>query len=292
MATLNTGINGYIRKLRPTPGQIGEARARRDTAIKKLQRTDFRLSKLRKSGSIAKHTALRPVNDADVVAFMHQGMDLDKADEEFDELTEWMEERYGVRGATVRQQPHSIGILYESGPSVDIVPGVSLDQNGVTGEIRNRDTNEWIITSPAKQVNRVKYLAQREPRFYNYVRLAKQWGKLCDNGYSSYAMELLAERAFLGESGFEMPIGWAYVLEGFFEGVIEWVDSGEILEDWGNPENDVTEHWYKSQLKYISNMAEEDLEWLEEAINKDSKSYNREACRVMKKIFGDEFPPW
>ena len=104
-------------------------------------------------------------------------------------------------------------------------------------------------------------------------------------------MELLAERAFLHDGDFEMPIGWAYVLKGFFEEVIEWVDSGEILEDWGNPDNDVTEHWYKSQLKYISDIAEEDLDWLEEAINKDSKNHNREACTIMKEIFGEQFPP-
>jgi len=289
MNTLQDAIARYIERLQPTQEQLKLAKERREKAIQKLHRTEFGVANLRQSGSLAKHTAIAPVRDADVIAYMRQGTSQEVAIELFDKLADWMREEYRGSGVTVRRQPHTIGIIYESGPNVDIVPGITVDDKGRKGLILNRHTGEWIQTNPVEQKEAIDYIVNKEPRFLDLVRLAKVWGKKQKHEYESYAMELLAGIPFLITEKLTVADDWPNFIYGFLWGVGYQVENEEPLYDWGSPNYNIFYDWTHDKLWDLKDAAYHDMHLVKDAIKAEKVGDMKTALKLMRQVFGDEF---
>ena len=141
---------------------------------------DFTLKKMRLSGSLAKGTALRSLNDIDVACYI-SGADAPK---DVQALLDYLAER--LRRAfpnfspdQVQPQTYSVRVSFRgSGLDVDVVPILYDDDPLWYGNLVSQDDGSFLKTSiPLHLEFAAKRKRTQEKHFAQVVRLVKFWAK-------------------------------------------------------------------------------------------------------------------
>lgn len=171
---------------------------------------DYGLIKTLLSGSLAKGTALKTLNDIDVAFYVKA----EKGSRSESDLLNWLAER--LREAYPQMNPdqikvnkHSVCIKYAvSGLSVDIVPVLYKGDPDDRGYLFAVDGGKAVLTSiPLHLAFTRKRKAQQKDHFAQIVRLVKWWvrlQKIKDDGFrlKSFMTEMIV--AHLADNGVSM----------------------------------------------------------------------------------------
>lgn len=177
-----------------------QARRLRDKLESYLtEHPDFTLRKILISGSLAKGTALRSINDIDVGCYVSGA----NAPEDIAELLEYIAERLrkafpNFTSDQVKPQTYSIAVSFKgSGLDVDIVPILYDDDPQWYGNLVNQDDGSFLRTSIPLHL---EFLGKRkkahDKHFAQVVRLAKFWAQKNKNEnenfrFKSFMIEMI-----------------------------------------------------------------------------------------------------
>lgn len=139
---------------------------------------DFTLKKMMLSGSLAKGTALRALNDIDVACYI-AGAD---APRDIQELLKYLAERLrrafpNFQPDQVQPQTYSVTVSFRgSGLDVDVVPILYDGDPDWYGDLVSQDDGSFLRTNIPRHLEFTrKRKAAQETHFAQVVRLAKYW---------------------------------------------------------------------------------------------------------------------
>jgi tRNA nucleotidyltransferase (CCA-adding enzyme) len=182
---------------------------------------DFTLKKMLLSGSLAKGTALRSLNDIDIACYI-SGADAPK---DVTRLLEYLAER--LRKAfpnfspdQVKPQTYSVTVSFRgTGLDVDVVPILYNGDPDWTGNLVSQDDGSFLETNIPRHIAFMKKRKDAQPdHFSQVVRLVKFWArgiKDANEGFrfKSFMIELIL--AHLADRGLDLS-DYPEALQHFF----------------------------------------------------------------------------
>jgi hypothetical protein len=182
---------------------------------------DFTLMKMRLSGSLAKGTALRSLNDIDVAAYI-SGADAPK---DVRALLDYLAER--LRKAfpnfspdQVKPQTYSVTVSFRgSGLNVDVVPILYDGDPDWYGDLASQDDGSFLKTNIRRHLEFIgKRKKAQETHFSQVARLVKFWTRKVKNEqddfrFKSFMVELVL--AHLADGGADLS-DYPEALQHFF----------------------------------------------------------------------------
>jgi tRNA nucleotidyltransferase (CCA-adding enzyme) len=271
---------------------------------------DFALKRMQLSGSLAKGTALKTLNDIDVAVYVggvSSSIDLD-------DLLEYLEEK--IRKAypnfssdQIKRQNYSICVSFRgTGLDVDLVPIIYEDKPDWRGFLVSQVDGSYLETSIPLHLDFTKKRKNQQPEhFAQVVRLVKYWArkqkmevdgfrfksfmiemilaKLCDEGvdFSDYVEALQAFFTYIVKSNLDHKI--------IFEDYYKAKDVGEFSEpvqiiDPVNSENNVANLYTRYQADLIVNAAMEAGDAIDAAEFAPNKTLT---VQYWQSVFGPSF---
>jgi tRNA nucleotidyltransferase (CCA-adding enzyme) len=159
--------------------QVGRLRDKLDTYLS--EHPDFTLRKMLLSGSLAKGTALRTLNDIDVGCYI-SGADAPK---EIKDLLDYLAERLrkaypNFKPEQVQPQTYSVTVSFAgSGLNVDVVPVLYDDDPNWYGNLVSQDDGSLLKTSIPRHLEFIRKRKEKnDTHFAQVVRLVKFWAKI------------------------------------------------------------------------------------------------------------------
>lgn len=271
---------------------------------------DFTLKKMMLSGSLAKGTALRSLNDIDVACYI-SGVD---APSDISSLLEYLLER--LRNAfpnfsadQIKPQTYSVTVSFKgSGLDVDIVPILYFDDPNWYGKLVSQDDGSFLETSIPLHLDFInKRKKANEVHFAQIVRLVKFWVSKIkmerhNFRFKSFMVELiLADLADKGHDFSDYP----EALQHFFtylatsnlrerivfndyynvSSVGEFTEPVQII-DPVNPKNNASRLYTKTQADEIVDVALDAGDAIDSALAAPSK---QKTLYYWQKLFGPSF---
>ena len=182
---------------------------------------DFTLRKMLLSGSLAKGTALRSLNDIDVACYI-SGADVPS---EVTKLIEYLTERLqtafpNFQPDQVRPQTYSVKVSFRgTGLDVDVVPILYDDDPDWYGNLVSQDDGSYLKTCIPRHLEFAKKRKDAQPQdFAQVVRLIKFWVGNLKRGnpgfrFKSFMVEMILAR--LCDEGVELD-DYPEALQHFF----------------------------------------------------------------------------
>lgn len=160
---------------------------------------DFVLRKILLSGSLAKGTALRTLNDVDMACY------ISGADTSYDvkKLIEYLAERLrkiypNIEDAQVRLNTYSVTLSFRgSGNNIDVVPVIYNEDPDWYGDLVSQEDGSFLKTCIPRHLEFIKKRkSQNQTHFAQVVRLAKYWARnlkleRSDFKFKSFMIELI-----------------------------------------------------------------------------------------------------
>lgn len=310
MALTNTQIRYYDHNvLRLPQDKRQEYNAQVDRLITNVRQrlhehTEFRIARVIKAGSFAKHTILRKLATGDKldvdVAFYLEDRDINQETYETlgDDINGFLVAAYpnkSVEDFTIQKRAATVSFV-GSGLDVDIVPVV---------EIADRDGYGWQYGTDGTRVltcvpGQLAFIAERKRRdgdFRALVRLAKRWRNYHDvSGLKSYAIELLTAH-LLDQNGSAMPVEerfrrfLLYIVQSELKEAISFSETPQPLGAFSDPvviidpingENNVAGRIEESERQGIVESARESYEAAHFASTEND-------LELWKEVFGPKF---
>ena len=170
------------------------------------------------TGSYARFTAIRPVNDLDVFYIFRDGITTFGAIQELPKLAERLENEFSKRCSEhfdVEIQTHSIKLEFDDEFSIDVVPAVETDKKTEDFQtniyiVPNEETGEWISSDPKGYKELTKSVDEKSERnLRRAVRFVKSWKKgckTCDKNFKlkSFHIEQIFIEAFQNNPDMEL----------------------------------------------------------------------------------------
>jgi hypothetical protein len=176
---------------------------------------------------------------------------------------------------------------FMSWPDVDVVPAskVTNSDGSITHyNIPDMNREEWIETKPRLHSRHmIDASSERGSNFRRVVKMMKDWNRRQDVSIQSYHLEVIALQTSVSDWD---DTGWA---------VYQWFSKAETSLDWlWHEGKDVSEYLSferalkaKNQIKEAKNKAL--TAWYNTSNGKDD---HREAIRIWRSIFGNNFPTY
>ena len=291
-------------------GQARRLREKLETYLK--EHPDFSLKKMLISGSLAKGTALRSLNDIDISCYI-TGVD---APTDVKELIDFLVEKLqsvfpNFTSDQVTAQTYSVTVSFRgSGLNVDIVPILYNDDSNWYGNLVSQDDGSFLKTSIPRHLEFIKTRKNRhEKDFAQVVRLVKFWAKKmkAENEnfrFKSFMIELIL--AHLSDKGMDFS-DYPEALQHFFtfiaktnmkEKIIfnDFYNSSDVGSFWNpvqiidpvNAENNVSKLYTDYHANIIVEAALDAGDAIDAALSAPTKG---ETFRYWQKIFGQTFQP-
>ena len=271
---------------------------------------DFSLKKMMLSGSLAKGTALRTLNDIDVACYV-SGAD---APSDIPKLLEYIAER--LRKAfpnfspdQVKPQTYSITVSFKgSGLDVDIVPILYYGDDNWYGNLVSQDDGSFLKTSIPLHLDFIKKRKQKHDHNYaQMVRLAKFWArkekrekdgfrfksfmielilaKLSDNGvsFSDYPEALQSFFTYIATTNIRELIVFSDYYSADKVGLIS---TPVKIIDPVNEENNVSSLYTSAQADMIVDAALDAGDAIDAALTATTK---QDTVNYWQKVFGQSF---
>lgn len=271
---------------------------------------DFSLKRMMLSGSLAKGTALRSLNDIDVAVYISGS----EAPHDIRDLLDYLAER--LRKAfpnftpdQVKPQTYSVTVSFKgSGLDVDVVPVLYSGLPNWRGNLVSQEDGSFLETSIPLHLEFAKARKRAAPtHFAQVVRLAKYWArlmkqerqdfrfksfmielimaKLCDDGvdFSDYPEALQAFFTYLATSGLRQRIvfedNYAASKVGALSDLVQIIDPV-------NPSNNVARLYTQRNVDAIVDAAMEAGDAIEAATYAPTKQLT---VGYWQKVFGSSF---
>lgn len=193
----------------------------------------FDLVKMLHSGSVAKGTALRNVNDLDVAVYVKAGA----APAADTELIPWLAARLreanpNMASDQFEPQDHCVTVSFRgSGLDVDVVPVLYEGDENDCGYLVRKYTGQRVLTSIPRHLEFIRTRkATYGDDFNQLIRLTKWWKRIeasrdADFRFKSFMIELLW--AHLADGGLSLK-DYPEALEAFFAHVVKTELTGQI----------------------------------------------------------------
>ena len=271
---------------------------------------DFTLRKMLLSGSLAKGTALRSLNDIDVACYI-SGADVPS---EVAELIDYLAERLrtaypNFQRDQVQPQTYSVTVSFRgTGLDVDVVPILYDDNPDWYGNLVSQDDGSYLKTSIPRHLEFTKKRKDAQPQdFAQVVRLIKFWaGNLKRENpefrFKSFMVEMILSR--LCDEGLDFS-DYPEALQHFFTYVarsdlrekIVFTDyypasrAGQFAEpvqivDPVNEENNVARLYTETQADAIVDAALDAGDAIDAALEAPTK---QDTLRYWRHVFGPSF---
>ncbi|TMQ07565.1 MAG: nucleotidyltransferase [Deltaproteobacteria bacterium] len=240
-ATLDAFLAERARDLAPSSAQR-EAASRSQNFIRDLLNTGHMGKRIVDSyliGSYARHTALHPLDDVDIVFVIDPSAwqsllgkwlgVLPHPEKLLQSFARAIRDRY--EGSTVRVQTRSVGLKMHH-LDIDAVPAVAHPKNPDWIRIPCRRTAGWIATAPKIHSAEATAINKRlGGRFLPLVRLLKAWneGQPSATSLKGFAVETLAVKLF-------SSVSYSSLVEGlslFFD-FVTWCGNLKAKQMWTN----------------------------------------------------------
>ncbi len=303
-----TKVNLPSDKAKEYRAQVRRLREKLEAYLK--EHPDFTLKKILLSGSLAKRTALRSLNDIDVACYI-SGAD---APHQINELLEYLADRLrtafpNFSPKQVKPQTYSVTVSFQgSGLDVDVVPILYDNDPQWYGNLVSQDDGSFLKTSiPLHLEFASKRRKSQEPHFAQVVRLVKFWAKrmkqqdenfrfksfmiemilakLCDEGvdFSDYPEALQHFFTYVAKSNLEEII--------FFDDYYDPKKIGKFTDrvqiiDPINEKNNVGKLYTSVNVDSIVEAALEAGDAIDSALLAPTK---QETVHYWQKIFGPSF---
>lgn len=251
---------------------------------------DSPLIKMLISGSLAKGTALKTLNDIDVAVYVKASEAPGSEADLLNWLAERLREAYPQMAAPqIQPGNHAVCVSFSgSGLDVDVIPVHYSGLPDDRGQLYSKDSGKLILTSIPLHLTFIRKRKQAQPDHYaQVIRLAKWWAryrKANDSSFrcKSFLIELLC--AHLADSGVAFS-DYPVALESFFTYIVksrmmdrisftdhysaaklpkERVSVIEVF-DPVNEENSIVASYTEFDRQALCNAAEEALDSLSEA---------------------------
>jgi tRNA nucleotidyltransferase (CCA-adding enzyme) len=288
--------------------QVGRLRARLESYIG--EHPDFELRKMLLSGSLAKGTALKTLNDVDVACYVSS----DQAPASIPALISFLAERLrkafpNFKPEQVKQNTFSVTVTFVgSGLRVDVVPILYEDDPGWKGHLISQDTGERLLTSIPMHLQFTRRRKDaNQTDFAQIVRLLKYWvaqQKQERDGFrfKSFMVELLV--AHLADGGLALQdyvealaAIFAHLARDAFSTVIAFADyydpascqgDQQPIRMWDpvNCENNVAKLYTERQRSAIVEAAIDAGDAIDSALRAPTRG---ETLRYWRKVFGPSF---
>ena len=271
---------------------------------------DFALRKMLLSGSLAKGTSLRSLNDIDLACYI-SGAD---APSDVEELLEYLAERLrnafpNFKPEQVQPQTYSVTVSFRgTGLDVDVVPIIYHDDPNWYGDLVSQDDGSFLETCIPRHLEFIrKRKDASEVHFAQVVRLVKYWARKVKQEnegfrFKSFMVEMILSR--LLDQGLEfsdypeaMQHFFTYVAKTDMREKIVFTDYypatsvGTFSEpvqiiDPVNPENNVAKLYSSSDADAIVNEALDAGDAIDAALAAPTKG---ETIDYWRKVFGPSF---
>lgn len=289
--------------------QVNRLRDRLEEKIR--QNSRFQLQRMLLSGSLAKSTSLKSLNDIDVAVYVFQ----DSPPQQMPGFLDWL--AGALRGLfsnmapdQIKQQQFSARISFHgTGLDVDIVPISYNGDPAWDGHLYSPMTRTWLMTNIDKHLAFIKKRKQANDAHYvQVIRLLKYWVKEIkkrndDFKFKSFLVELLV--AHLADCGRIRLDDYVEALAGFFDFLVQGGLNDKIIFtdyhaarqfastsdpiqvfDPVNPENNVAKGYTRNDKTAIVSAAATAADAVDGAIYAHTKA---ETVRYWQKIFGSSF---
>ncbi len=299
--SINDVFNTFIGRLKPTDAELNNARGRRDTLRARMLALNMGIIDVRNSGSYAKGTAIRPMNDIDVIFYVDsQGYPYENVERMLHQIARALRPSYPQNEIVPGNR--SIELQYSDGFCVDIVPALCTNQQIEGAEIFDRQSNQWIQTSIPKHLEFANYMTKQDTRYKNLVRILKVWKHQRRRNIPSFFLSLLIADVILSEG---LSRGWENALFDIFEYVsnhdlddpiwfetyyrrpTQFPNESVVVLDPANPRNNVASFMDQNFRQEFMNAWDHSYNQVRKAVNSD---YKNEKIRCWSLVFGDRFP--
>lgn len=181
---------------------------------------DFSLKKMMLSGSLAKGTALRSLNDIDIACYVSGA----EAPSEIAKLLDYIAERLrtafpNFSADQVKPQTYSITVSFKgTGLDVDIVPILYYGDEDWYGNLVSQDDGSFLKTSIPRHLEFIRKRKQHDADFSQVIRLVKYWArreKMEKDGFrfKSFMIEMILAK--LSDQGLDCS-DYPEALQAFF----------------------------------------------------------------------------
>ena len=289
--------------------QANELRARLKRKL--TEEPDFELRRMCLSGSLAKHTALKNINDIDVALYVLQPNPPEDMPKLLAKLVRILQNLYSnMEPSQIQQQEHSICISYRgTGLDVDLVP-ITYNGNAVwDGYLYSSRSGEWILTNINQHLDFIKKRKMKHGAEYlQVIRLLKYWIKEiqkndADFRFKSFLAELIM--AHLADNDKICLSDYIEALADFFNFIVRGgLDQLIVFDDYYsqnsvlycnepisvfdpvNPKNNVARGYTPGDKESIVSAVADAADAVDSALRAPTKG---EAIRYWRKIFGVSF---
>ncbi|MAZ87928.1 MAG: nucleotidyltransferase [Cellvibrionaceae bacterium] len=271
---------------------------------------DFSLRKMMISGSLAKGTALRSLNDIDIGCYISGAEAPTDIVELLDYLVECLQKAFpNFSPDQVKRQTYSISVSFRgTGLDVDIVPILYYGDKNWYGNLVSQDDGSFLKTSIPLHLEFIRNRKNVHPQhFSQVVRLAKFWArkeKRERNGFrfKSFMVEMIL--AHLCDKGVNFN-DYPEALQSFFTYIAttdmrklivfsDYYDPSEVgsvntpvkIIDPVNAENNVSSLYTSSQADMIVDAALDAGDAIDAALSAPTK---QETVYYWQKVFGSAF---
>lgn len=288
--------------------QVNRLRERLEKYLE--EHPDFALRKMLLSGSLAKGTALKSLNDIDVAVYVSFA----EAPVNMKAFIPWLAERLrqafpNFKPEQVVENPFTVTVLFSgSGLKVDVVPILYDDDPDWRGHLISKDSGEKLLTSIPMHLDFIRRRkAANETHYAQVIRLMKYWVKTQrlenpDFRFKSFLVELLV--AHLADKGLKLdnyPEAlaeiFAYIATDTFKTAIAFDDhydsklcavTSHPIRIWDpvNHENNTAKLYTVEQKKAIIEAALDAGDAVDAALRAPTKT---ETLRYWRKVFGSTF---
>lgn len=271
---------------------------------------DFTLRKMLLSGSLAKGTALRSLNDIDIACYI-SGVD---APQDIPKLLEYLAER--LRKAfpnftpdQVKPQTYSVTVSFKgSGLDVDIVPILYFDDPDWYGKLVSQHDGSFLETCIPRHLEFIrKRKANNQVHFAQVIRLLKYWvrNQKQENEsfkFKSFMVELILAK--IADDGLDfsdypeaMQHFYTYIAKSNLKEIVVFNDYYSISEAKGhnepvriidpvNPKNNASKLYTNQQAQTIIDAALNAGDAIDAALCATTKE---KTIYYWQKIFGPSF---
>jgi hypothetical protein len=271
---------------------------------------DFNLKKMLISGSLAKGTSLRTLNDIDIACYI-SGAD---APHEVSKLLRYLAEKLrkaypNFSDDQVKPQTYCVTVSFKgSGLDVDIVPILYSGDKNWYGNLVSQDNGSFLKTCIPRHLEFIQKRKDKHDGDFSQVsRLVKFWARKMKQEnekfrFKSFMIELIL--AHLSDEGMEFS-DYPEALQGFFtyiatsglkkqiafpdyyeRSVIEKFSSPIQIIDPVNAKNNVSDLYKTAQAALIVDAAMDVGDAIDSALAAPSK---QETVRYWQKVFGSSF---
>lgn len=288
--TPSAAFNTFSSNIALTPNQRTNVNARA-TRVKELLATTFPSSNATPlvsaslMGSCDRQTAIRPLNDLDVLAVFSNKESVWEHTYQYDSqaFLYWIRQKINAKTTVenVGARGQAVRLFYQDNLHVDIAP---VFQWHAGGYILPAGDGSWILTDPYKQA---VWANEREAtlnnRFRRRVRMLKQWNAAHGKRLGSWHLEAMVGAIFTG-MGDNSRTGTMR----FFE----WAPGHVHVQDPDGFGGDLAAKLTREQIAAILGSFQSNHDRAVKAVEAEARGNLEEAIRLWRIVFGNDFPAY